>query len=187
MKSLLIEEANKKVSIYLVCGLVGVDVSEGREGSSIKTYCPFGRFYHSDGGKEAAFRVYAETNSAYCFSCKKYFSPVSLYSSATDLSAKNSAEYLLEKIGYKKPTPEEIWNNVQPKDPEPDKSMLNKALRIYCQRISSDWSKEQFRPEVADILDRCLSLLDAVTTSQEAEYWLKSSKEIMSRFIGSPK
>lgn len=185
MKNPLIDEANKKVSIYLVCGLVGVDVSEGREGSSIKTYCPFGRFYHSDGGKEAAFRVYAETNSAYCFSCKKYFSPVSLYSSATDVSYKNSAEYLLDKIGYRKPTVEEIWNNVQPKEPEPDKSMLNKALRLYCQRISTDWSKDQFKASVADILDKCLALLDSVTTSQEADYWLNSSKEVMSRIIRS--
>jgi len=185
MRNEQIEEANKKVSIYLVCGLIGMDLSEGREGSSIKTYCPFGRFFHSDGGKEAAFRVYAESNSAYCFSCKKYFSPVSLYSSATDLSSKASAEFLLEKIGYKKPSPEEIWNNVQPKDPEPDKSMLNKALRFYCQRISNDWSRDQFLPEVSEVLDRCLTMLDSVRNTEDADFWMRGSKAVMARVLES--
>jgi len=181
----LIEEANKRISIYMVCSLIGVDVPEGRMGSSIKTYCPFGRFYHSDGGKEAAFRVYGESNSAYCFSCKKYFSPVSLHSSATDMSSRDSAEFLLQKIGYKKPSPEEIWNSVQPADPDPDKTMLNKALRIYCERVSPDWKNDQFDPAVADILDRCLSLLDSVQTLVDADYWLGTSKEVMSRVLRS--
>jgi hypothetical protein len=182
MTSSLIEQANKKVSIYLVCNLIGVDV-EGRQGSSIKTYCPFGDFFHSDGGKEPAFRVYGETNSAYCFSCKKYFTPVSLYSNATDLTTKQSAEDLLEKVGYKEPSFEEIWSNVQPKDPEPDTSMLSKALRVYCERVSKNWSKEQFKTEVASVLDKCLSLLDVVKTSEDSEYWLTTSKQIMFRVI----
>jgi hypothetical protein len=184
MSGSLIDEANKKVSIYLVCSLIGID-TEGREGSSIKTYCPFGDFFHSDGGKEPAFRVYSDTNSAYCFSCKKYFSPVSLYSSATDLKPKQAAEDLLERIGHKQPTFEELWSNVQPKEPQPDTAMLSKALRLYCQRISSDWSRDQFTSEVAEVLDRCLALLDAVRTTEDAQYWLSMSKKIMAKALDS--
>ncbi len=180
MSNSLISTANEKISIYLVCSLIGIDVA-GREGSSIKTYCPFGDFFHSDGGKEPAFRVYSETNSAYCFSCKKYFSPVTLYAEYKDLSTKQSAEDLLERIGYKPPSFEELWSNVQPKDPQPDTAMLNKALRTYCQRISKDWSKKQFDPTVAEVLDKCLALLDVVLTTSDAEYWLSTSKEIMRR------
>lgn len=187
MKNQQVDEANKRVSIFMVCALVGVEVSEGREGSSIKTYCPFGRFYHSDGGKEPAFRVYGETNSAYCFSCKKYYSPVSLYSSATDLSSRNAAEFLLEKIGYKKPTPEELWSSAQPVEPEPDKSLLNKALRTYCERVcvgeGRDWHKDQFEPTISIILEKCLNLLDSVATSEDADFWMSGSKEIMSRVL----
>jgi hypothetical protein len=101
------------------------------------------------------------------------------------MSYKDSAEFLLEKIGYKKPTPEEVWAGVQPKEPEPDKSLLNKALRIYCQRVSKDWSRDQFKPEVAEVLDRCLTLLDSVATSEDADFWLKGSKVIMSRALGN--
>lgn len=176
--------ANSKISIYSVCSLVGVEIPEGREGSSIKTYCPFGIFYHSDGGKEPAFRAYPESNTAYCFSCKKYFTPVSLYSACTDLSKKASAETLLEMIGYKKPSPEEVWNNVQPREPDVDKSMLGMALKTYCERICSSWSKRQLDGIVADRLDSCLSLLSKVSSSEEAEYWLRASKEVMLRTIG---
>ena len=179
----LSDEANSRVSIFLVCGWIGVDVEAKDWGSSIKTYCPFGDFFHSDRGKEPAFRVYADTNSAYCFSCKKYFSPVSLYAAARDMTNKEAAETLLEKVGYKPPSAKGLWEEVRPKEAEPDTSMLNKALRTYCQRICPTWNKKQFEPGVAEILGKCLELLDVVKTMQDSDKWLKVSKEVMRRTL----
>ncbi len=179
----LLDEANSRVSIFQVCGWIGVDVDARDWGSSIKTYCPFGNFFHSDMGKEPAFRVYADTNSAYCFSCKKYFAPVTLYAAARDMNNQEAAETLLEKVGYKPPSAEDLWNEVQPREEEPDTAMLSKALRTYCQRICPTWNKEQFEPKTAEILGKCLALLDSVKTMEDSAKWLAVTKEVMSRYL----
>lgn len=179
----LIEEANERVRIELVCRLVGVDIEDGLEGRSIKTYCPFGRFFHSDGGKEPALRVYGETNSAYCFSCKKHFTPVTLFADGFDMTKRQAATDLLEKVGYKPLSAAEMWAGAQPTQPEPDKTMLSHALIIYCTRIDADWQKSQFDKNISPILDKCLSLLERVTTDAEANDWLTTCKTVMSRVL----
>ena len=165
----LIDEANERVPIELACRLVGVDIEDGLEGRSVKTYCPFGRFFHSDGGKEPALRIYGESNSAYCFSCKKYFTPVTLISDAFDMSKKQAAMDLLERVGWKPLSAAEMWAGVQPKPLEPDRTLLSHALIVYCSRIDSDWQKSQFNPKISSVLDKCLSLLEQVTNDAEAE------------------
>jgi len=179
----LIVEANERVSIVMACRLAGIEVEDGLTGGSMKTYCPFGRFFHSDGGKEPAFRIYPESNSAYCFSCKKFFSPTTLISDAFDISKKQAAKELLDRVGYKPLTAAEMWAGVQPKEPEPDTSMLSMALKTYCLRIDPDWQKTQFEPDVGSYLDRCLSLLDQVHTGEEAEAWLTTCKLAMKKFL----
>lgn len=183
-KKSLIAEANERVSIVLASQLVGIDIEDGRVVGSTKTYCPFGRFYHSDGGKEPALRIYPDSNSAYCFSCKKYFSPTSLVSDAWDISKRRAAQELLDRVGYKPLTAAELWEGVQEKELEPDTTMLSMALTTYCKRIDSEWQKHQFHPKVSEVLDRCLSALDKVTTEQEAEEWLLTCKKVMSRVLG---
>ena len=182
-KKSLIVEANERVSIVLVCRLIGVDIEEGRTGGSTKTYCPFGRFYHSDGGTEPALRVYAESNSAYCFSCKKFFTPTSLAADAWDISKKRAAIELLDRIGYKPLTAAELWAGVQQKDPKPDTSMLGMALRTYCRRVDPNWETSQFDPKISAVLDKCLSLLERIKTSTEADEWLATCKEVMTRVL----
>jgi hypothetical protein len=179
----LIEEADQRVPIVLVCTLIKMDLEDGLEGRSVKTYCPFGRFFHSDGGVEPAFRIYPDSNSAYCFSCRKYFTPTTLASDAWDIPKKEAAKDLLDRVGYKTLTDEEIWAGVQEQPPEPDKSVLGLALRVYCQRVDPSWQASQFVPEVSTVLDKCLSLLDRVTNDQEAEQWLEVCKKVMLRTI----
>lgn len=182
-KKSLIEEANERVRIELVCRLVGVDIEDGLEGRSVKTYCPFGRFFHSDGGKEPALRVYGETNSAYCFSCKKVFNPVSLYAEGFDRTKKQAATDLLEKVGYQPLTAAQLWDEVSPVAPDPDKTMLSHALLIYCERIDPDWQKSQFDKSISSVLDKCLSLIDRVSTDEEAQQWLDTCKLVMRRTL----
>lgn len=182
-KKSLVEEANERASIVLACQLVGVEVQEGRMAGSTKTYCPFGRFYHSDGGREAALRVYEESNSAYCFSCKKYFTPTTLLSEAWDISKKRAAAELLERVGYKPLSAAELWRQVQPEEIRPDTSMLGMALKTYCRRIDSDWSTRQFDKLVSDKLDKCLSLLEYVSTEEDSDRWLTACKQAMANIL----
>lgn len=179
----LIAEANERVSITLACRLVGIEIEAGRTEGSTKTYCPFGQFYHSDGGKEPALRIYPQTNSAYCFSCKKFFSPTTIVSDAFGISKKQAAVELLDRVGYKPLSALELWEGVQERPPKPDTSMLSMALKVYCFRICSDWNKLQFESEIAGILDKCLMLLDNVETAEDAELWLSNSKKVMTKLL----
>lgn len=61
----LVRKANEVVSIYAVCDKAGVDYSSYL-GSRAKLFCPFGAITHMDGGATRAFRIYEETNTAYC-------------------------------------------------------------------------------------------------------------------------
>lgn len=178
MKS-LIDEANERVSIVKVCRLIGMDVSEGAAG---KMRCPFGMFNHSDGGTAKALRIYTESNSAWCFSCRIYYTPVRLYAEAKDLSRKDAALLLLEEIGWKPVSQAQRWADlVSPIKESVDISMLALALRTYCARVCSEWEELQLNPEVAELLSRCLALLDRVSTAEEAEHWLETCKTVMNR------
>lgn len=178
MKKSLIEEANEKVSIIKVCLLIGLNVSEGGHG---KYRCPFGDVNHSDGGIEAAFRIYPETNSAYCFACRKYFSPVYLYAQAKDRRASQAAQDLLEIVGWKPKSQAERWSEAMTQEVTVDVSALALALRTYCARICREWEEYQLIPEVAELFSRCLALLERVHTPEEADQWLNACKKIMSK------
>jgi hypothetical protein len=103
---------------------------------------------------------------------------------AKDMTSKESAETILEKIGHKRRTAEDLWNDVQPQALPPDTSMLSKALRTYCLRIEPSWNKRQFEENVAGVLDKCLSLLDSVRSTEDSDKWLKVSKIVMARTLG---
>lgn len=60
-----IQLANERMSITQACRFIGMHLGDF-EIASVKTYCPFGELLHEDGGRSKAFRVYPETNSAYC-------------------------------------------------------------------------------------------------------------------------
>lgn len=173
----LIDEANKRVSIVKVCRLIGMDVSEG---ASYKERCPFGDVMHSDGGVAKAFRIYTETNSAYCFSCRAAYTPVKLYAEAKELRRQEAALSLLEEVGWKPVSQAQRWAElVAPAKESVDLSMLALALRTYCARVCPEWDELQLSPEISEMLGKCLALLDRVHTEEEAQQWLETCKSVM--------
>lgn len=181
----LVEVANEKVSILTVCRLFGVDLNEdiAAGGRTRKVSCPFGEIYHSDGGISPAMRIYPESNSAYCFSCAAYWTPVSLAAKAMDLDRSSAAIRLLDHVGYRPLGLAEQFQQAVEYAPEPDRALLADALKTYCRRIDSQWLDRQFEPGVAAQLTRCLSLLDLVKSADDVALWLDRCKVAMRRVL----
>lgn len=183
----MVTVANEQVSIVTVCQMLGLELPDDiGEGRSRKVPCPFGEMYHSDFGASPAMRIYPDTNSAYCFSCAAYYTPVSLAARAMDTTAASAAAQLLDRIGY---TPDEmasIWQQARDYAPEPDKALMADALKTYCRRIAPDWLTQQFDDRVAATLTRCLALLDLVKTDEDVTLWLTRCKEVMAAAIKGP-
>lgn len=176
--------ANEQVSIVSVLQMLGVDLPDDVGSSrSRKLSCPFGQVYHSDGGVSPAMRIYPDTNSAYCFSCSMYFTPVSLAAQGLDCDPLTAANRLLDRIGHRPTTLAQKWEQARSYEPEPDKALLADALKTYCRRINPDWAGRQFDPAVAATLTRCLSLLDLVHTAQDVSLWLSRCKVAMCRTL----
>lgn len=177
--------ANEEVSIITACQLIGMDIGDDYATSrSMKLHCPFTDVYHSS--LDRAFRVYPDSNHAYCFSCKMYFSPVSLIATAWDLDRKTAAVELLERTGYRPPTVAATWDAVTAAGYEPpDATMLTEALKTYCRRVHPHWETCQFDRHVAVTFTRCLSLLDQVRSDADADLWLTGCKTVMSRALTS--
>jgi len=177
----LIFLANTKISIVTACQWAGISVSEGEGGR--KTWCPFGLISHSDGGVDRAFRVYEDSNSAYCFSCAKYWTPVSLMTEVWDCSRTEAAERMCGTAGITVPGWRERWDSLQ-YPAAVDTASLAEALKRWCARIyGPGWETDQFDSEQADPLAACLGVLPLVTTGNDASAWVDSSKQIMLPFL----
>jgi len=175
--------ANEKVSIVTVLTMLGVEVDDIGMGRARKVHCPFGGLYHSDQGLSPAMRVYPDSNSAYCFSCAAYYTPVGLAAKGLDTTWRKAATHLLDRIGYRPMDLAAQFKDALEYEPEPDKALLADALKTYCRRIDPDWARRQFEPRVAGILTRCLSLLDLVTSQDDVHLWLCKCKEVMRRAL----
>jgi hypothetical protein len=180
VKRSVVAEANERVSIVTVCQMLDVDVPDDLGSrSSYKIHCPFGTIYHSDHGISPAMRIYPDSNSAYCFSCAAYYTPVSLAAKGLDIDWRTAAAQLLDRIGYRPLDLAEVWQQVKEYTPEPDRALLADALKTFCRRIDPAWSARQFDPQIAATLTRCLSILDLVSTPEEVTLWLDSCKIAM--------
>lgn len=179
--------ANEVVSIIVACNLIGMDLPEdiGLRRST-KLYCPFGPLYHSDQGIDRAFRIYIDTNSAWCFAGCGYFTPVRLVAHAWDLALKTAAVELLDRVGYRPLTLAEAWSKASQREDPPDTTNLREALQTYCRRICPSWETVQFTPAVASALSKCLDLLDRVHTEEDAQEWLEGTKALMRRVLSLP-
>lgn len=173
----IISLADEKVPITTVLNMLGVEVADPRR----KFCCPFGDVYHSDGGIAAAMRVYPDSNSAFCFSCSAYYTPVMLAARALEIPRRVAALHLLDRIGYRGLDLASAWAQAKEHVPPVDKAMLADALKIYCRRVAPRWSSQQFEPAVSRLLIRCFDLLDLVRTPEDANLWLVRCKEAMSR------
>ncbi len=178
----MVTVANEVVPIATVLRWFGVDGGDVSERSR-KLRCPFGQIYHSDHGVAPALRVYPDTNSAYCFSCTWYLTPVSLAARGWDVDRRTAAERLLTRVGHRPLDLASQWRAAAQYTPELDKSLSAQALKTYCRRISSSWESRQFEPQVAADLTRCLALLDLVTSAEDHALWLTSCKTVMRRAL----
>ncbi len=176
--------ANEQVSIVTVLQMLGIELPDDiGSGRSRKLHCPFGDVYHSDQGASAAMRVYPETNSAYCFSCSAYFTPVSLAAKAMGCSMPQAAEQLLDRVGHRPLDLAGQWAQAKEYEPDPDKALLADALKTYCRRKHPGWEMQQFDGSVAAVLTRCLGILDLVKTANDATTWLDVCKRAMDRAL----
>lgn len=174
--------ANAEVSIITACRIIGMRIdADYVDSRSAKLLCPFTDVYHSSTDK--SFRVYTDTNSAWCFSCKSYFSPVSLVAAAWDIPRTDAAAELLERSGYTPPSMAARWAEAVDAYEPPDALMLTEALKTYCLRTHPDWETRQYHPHIAATFSACLGLLARVRGDADADLWLTSCKSIMNRAV----
>lgn len=176
--------ADEHVAIETVCRLLGMGLPDVDSVRSIKVHCPFGEFSHVDGGVEAAFRIYPDSNSAYCFACQRYYSPVSLAVEAWNRPPDEVAVDLLDRVGYKPASHADQWARLVTTETPPDPDALRAALDVFCSTLTPVWAERQMDVVVARTLGRCLGLLSLVRTAEDAERWLEATKEVMRRVLG---
>ena len=185
MSKVSIDLANEKLNIAQVCRWIGSWAPDEMEGRSRKIRCPLGEDWHTDGGHEKSMRIYPDSNSVYCYAGCGKMGPVALYARYHELSSDIAASQLLDRIGYRPPSPAERWRRASQKPEEINRHDLGLTLRTYCERISQGlWKKVQFEDEVAEKLDKCLSLLDFVVSTEQAHTWLNATKAVMAKVIG---
>lgn len=183
-------KANAEVPILWVCRQIGMEVPDDVSmGRSARVYCPFGSTAHPDGGEEAAFRVYPDTNSAWCFAEREYFSPVKLFATWNGLPETEAARQLLESLGisvagHRELTPAtQVTVDLRVRADPPDLHSLAEALKMYCARecvkADLDWELLQLDGPVAEKLSQCLNLLNRVSSASDAQQWLSVTKQAM--------
>lgn len=180
-----IDEADTRVPIARVFGLIGARTPAEDDGRSRKIHCPFGDIYHSDHGLSPAMRIYAETNSCYCFSCARRYTPTQLAARAWDVHRRVAAARLLERSGIvvRRPTWAEVC--APPELAVPDRTLLADALKTWCRRTVPGFGLRQFDPDIASLLTRCLVLLDHVRSQDDAVTWLNGCKNAFKVDIAS--
>lgn len=177
-----IELANERMSIVQACASLGMDIYDFSI-SSLKVYCPFGHLYHSDGGKSKAFRIYPASNSAWCFACNIYFTPVKLIAMDKGISELDAAEGILEATNYVAPDWESAWASVTAPRPI-DRDALTESLKTACARLDHDWETRQFEEPVALKLRQCLELLRKVQTEEDITKWTDITTRVMQKTLG---
>lgn len=183
-KSAWIDKANTHINIVDLLTTIGVFVPDSvRNGGNKKMHCPFG-FYHSDGGLSKTMRIYPGSNSVYCFSCSKRYSPVALAAAKWDTTWIAASMRLLEDAGFKPKTLTERWvEATTPVENKPDLIALADALKMYCTGLDSSWDSRQYDDIVANKLTQCLGLLDLVQSDEDAVRWLTACKLAMTKVL----
>ncbi len=176
--------ANEQMDIVAACIFIGMD---DMIAARSKTYCPFGELMHEDGGRSKAFRVYPETNSAYCFACIKAFRPCQLVATDRDITEAEAAEVILEEVGYVAPDVNSRWEAAVAEKVVVDRDGLATALKTACARFDPDWSVRQFDDDIAEVLRKCIAASRNVSTDEEARKWLDTTKQVMKKALSAPR
>lgn len=173
--------ANGRMSITEALAEAGTD-TDGYYGG--KVYCPFGTLYHSDGGAAKAMRVYATSNSCYCFAGCGFLNPVKVLAMVHDVSEADAAAMILDLTGYVPPDYISQWEALTAAPVQMDRESLAAALHVACARYDPLWEDHQFEDSVLVALRQCLGLLPKVTTPDDATLWLSATKKVMHRVLG---
>lgn len=177
----LVGAVDAEVSFTDVCRLVGMEVPDHiPSGRSAKVRCPFG-FQHRDYGAEAAFRIYPDTNSGFCFAGCGYYGPVGLAAAYWDVSRPEAAQRLRDTFSLRSVMQNVTWEEAieRVEDPDINRSALAVALTEFCARQCVAWEHRQFEPKIADVLAKCLGLLERVDSRDDVWKWLDVSKQVM--------
>jgi hypothetical protein len=165
--------ANERVPFAAACAWAGIGAGERDRG--MKVTCPAC-------GESGALRVYP--GHAWCFSERRYFTPVALLAEVWEMDREEAAVKALDKIGYVPAGYAAAFENAR-RPPEPEREHLATALRIFCERSCPDWKTRQYDAAVAGLLARCLGLLPQVRTAEDSDRWLAACKTVMGRVLNS--
>lgn len=166
------------MTIVDACNELGMGVYGGTD--RMKFYCPFGEIWHVDGGMSKAFRIYENTNSAWCFACSAYYTPVKLIAADKDKTELEAAEWILEHTHYVAPDFVAQWDAITSATPSIDREALTEALRLSCTRFPG-WDAKQFDDRIARTYTKVLSVLPKVADEDGARKWLDTAKQVMKR------
>jgi hypothetical protein len=175
--------ANERMSIIDACNELGMEVRDFSI-ASLKVHCPFGQLTHADGGQSRAFRIYPDTNSAWCFACQQYFNPVILIAMDRGITNDEAAEYILAKTNYVAPDFVSRWDALMAQTYELNTTDLAEALKVSCARMVPDWEERQFEDVVSERLRLCLGKLPRLKTQEDASKWLAIAKQAMRQALG---
>lgn len=187
MKRTLVEIAEEDVRIERVLqDLFSIDSVEDAGGW--KTHCPLGA-EHSDGGTSKAMRVYSDTNSAYCFSHRTSFTPLSLWRlKHPHMSRREAAEDMLEHYGIRStpPTLDERWEHLEATEEKvpQDVEALRETLRYFARTTLPDYAAKQYDAEVLEVMGKIYLTSESLTGDCSYDtmvHWLQTAKNVMKK------
>lgn len=176
----IIDTANRVVPFRVVLGMTNIYVSEFAYGKSIKARCPYADMYHltEDAGK--SMRVYSDTNTGFCYMGCGVLTPVAVYAKLNGISYRDSAKFLLEKVGHKLKTFEEKWQDALNDRGPVNLEGYREALDELCfQYTRYRWSSLKYTASISSSLSNLLNILDKAQSYDDADRWLEIAKRHM--------
>jgi hypothetical protein len=175
------ERANR-VPLDEVGSWLGLGGFQNDSGRPYKAFCPSGSSYHSDGGLQAALRVYPDTNTGYCFLCSWFVTPVKLVAVAKDITEPEALALLLDKF-----SPGDEPQAATETDAL-GLSDLRSALVLYHQSLLArqGMSLTEDPTGSSEVLAQALSLLSLVKTQDDAVKWLSVGKQAVAARLATP-
>ena len=173
------DTANRLVPMRLVLEWTGIYVPEFSSGKSVKTRCPFADMFHLTKSASRSMRVYGDTNSGNCFSGCGVLRPVSVHARLNGLPYTAAAAEILQRVGYKPKTFWETWEDAPSFALPVDLESSREALMEYCRGNIPGWQSKQYEAGTSHALSRALTVLSAVSCTEEADRWLSAAKTVM--------
>lgn len=181
------EYANSQIKIESVLNdIFGEDIPEDVGGW--KAHCPEGSD-HSDGGASKSLKVYSDTNSAFCFSHNRKYTPVDLWKVHKNLKQNTAAaKGLLKHYGIRTtpPTAEERWvaleaelNTVK----ELDRDSLAESLLLFANSLPH-YSVRQYEEPVLDLIGRILATTHKMPEGVDhatLEKWINDAQALLTK------